>query len=70
MGLRIVDAKFAVSKKERGDDGEKEGFVNFRMLEYPGEHDDITISFEGEGGMLPLRWLMVKVLVLMFIRAR
>jgi hypothetical protein len=48
--LRIVDAKFAMPKaKESGLDA---SFVCLDMPEYPGEHDDITIIFENETGML------------------
>lgn len=48
FGVRLVDAKFALPKKNDGD----EGFVDFRILEYPGEHDDIMISFDVKEGML------------------
>ncbi len=37
--------------KEAGSDT---SFVCFDVLEYPGEHDDITIVFENEIGMLLL----------------
>ena len=52
--LRIVDAKFAMPKAR----GEEEGsvgheFVCLDMPEYPGEHDNITILFDTESGMLP-----------------
>jgi hypothetical protein len=55
FSLRIVDAKFALSK----DVGEGEapidkGFVCLDMPEYPGEHDDITIVFDNESGRIPL----------------
>ena len=69
-GLRIVDAKFAAPRKRGGGEGAEDGgFVDFRVLEYPGEHDDITILFEGEEGMLSLRWGAAKAVVLTSIRA-
>jgi hypothetical protein len=45
--VRIVDAKFALPKK---DEEEASGFVCLDMLEYATEHDDITIGFESEQG--------------------
>lgn len=55
--LRLVDAKFALpggkgegrgeSKVERGVKGR---FANLDLLEYPGEHDDITLGFESVQG--------------------
>lgn len=59
-GLRLVDAKFALPVEERrgeGKMGKEEGrisgwagmkrkFVCLDVIEYPGEHDDIVISFE------------------------
>lgn len=47
--VRIVDAKFALPKK---DDEEASGFLCLDMLEYATEHDDITIGFESEQGMM------------------
>jgi hypothetical protein len=49
--LRIVDAKFAVPKggDENYDDDDK-GFVCLDMPNYPGEHDDITVTFDTEAG--------------------
>jgi hypothetical protein len=49
--LRIVNAKFAVPKggDENYDDDDK-GFVCLDMPEYPGEHDDITVTFDSEAG--------------------
>ncbi|OBT69111.1 hypothetical protein VE03_01358 [Pseudogymnoascus sp. 23342-1-I1] len=46
FGVRLVDAKFALPKKVALADDGHEGFVDFRTLEYPGEHDDIAISFD------------------------
>ncbi|KFZ18445.1 hypothetical protein V501_01222 [Pseudogymnoascus sp. VKM F-4519 (FW-2642)] len=46
FGVRLVDAKFALPKKTALADDGNEGFLDFRTLEYPGEHDDITISFD------------------------
>ncbi|EEA18751.1 hypothetical protein TMatcc_010706 [Talaromyces marneffei ATCC 18224] len=43
--VRIVDAKFALPKK---DEEEASAFVCLDMLEYATEHDDITIVFESE----------------------
>ncbi|KFZ01885.1 hypothetical protein V500_00579 [Pseudogymnoascus sp. VKM F-4518 (FW-2643)] len=48
FGVRLVDAKFALPKKAALADDGHEGFVDFRTLEYPGEHDDIAISFDVE----------------------
>ncbi|KAH8692351.1 hypothetical protein BGW36DRAFT_363345 [Talaromyces proteolyticus] len=44
IAVRIVDAKFALPKKEE----EASEFVSLDMPDYPSEHDDITISFESE----------------------
>ena len=49
--LRISDAKFALPKGEA--DPSKE-FVSLDIPEYPGEHDDVTIEFDTEAGMLTL----------------
>lgn len=49
--LRIVDAKFAVPKGGDEDYGKDDkGFVCLDMPDYPGEHDDITITFDSEAG--------------------
>ncbi|KAJ5573241.1 hypothetical protein N7450_010225 [Penicillium hetheringtonii] len=45
FGIRIVDAKFALPKKD--DDASSE-FVCLDMPEYPIEHDDIAITFDSE----------------------
>ncbi|KAJ5580282.1 uncharacterized protein N7459_006267 [Penicillium hispanicum] len=45
FGIRIVDAKFALPKK---DDDPGSDFVCLDMPEYPIEHDDITITFDSE----------------------
>ncbi|KAJ5300403.1 uncharacterized protein N7443_005405 [Penicillium atrosanguineum] len=45
FGLRIVDAKFALPKK---DDDPSSDFVCLDMPEYPIEHDDIAIAFDTE----------------------
>lgn len=47
-GLRIVDAKFALPKK---DEDPGSNFVCLDMPEYPIEHDDISITFETDAGM-------------------
>lgn len=47
FGIRIVDAKFALPKKD--DDASSE-FVCLDMPEYPIEHDDIAITFDSEAG--------------------
>jgi hypothetical protein len=47
--IRLVDAKFALPKTE---DDPASDFVCLDMLEYPSEHDDITIAFDSEAGML------------------
>lgn len=49
--LKIVDAKFALPKggdeKDKGGDvGIEKSFVCLDMPDYPGEHDDITITFD------------------------
>lgn len=60
--LRIADAKFALPK---GSDDPDRDFLCLDVLEYPSEHDDITIGFDNEEGKLFLppqtniaRWLM------------
>ncbi|KAJ5893125.1 hypothetical protein N7504_009816 [Penicillium tannophilum] len=45
FGIRIVDAKFALPKK---DDDAASNFVCLDMPEYPIEHDDLTITFDSE----------------------
>lgn len=47
--VRIVDAKFALPKD---GEGARRKFVCLDMPEYPGEHDDIVITFDTEAGML------------------
>ena len=47
--LRLADAKFAMPK---GEEDQTRDFVCLDMPEYPGEHDDITIGFDDEQGML------------------
>lgn len=47
FGIRIVDAKFALPKK---DDDAASNFVCLDMPEYPIEHDDLTITFDSEVG--------------------
>lgn len=49
FGIRIVDAKFALPKK---DDDPASDFVCLDMPEYPIEHDDIAITFDTESGKL------------------
>ena len=48
FSLRIVDAKFPFPKS--GDDPTKD-FLCLDVPEFPGEHDDITISFDTEEGL-------------------
>ncbi|KAM0102981.1 hypothetical protein ACP6JE_002365 [Aspergillus fumigatus] len=43
--IRLVDAKFALPKTE---DDPASDFVCLDMLDYPSEHDDITIAFDSE----------------------
>ena len=47
--LRIVDAKFAMPRASEAVDA---SFACLDVLEYPGEHDDVTIVFDSESGML------------------
>lgn len=47
FGVRIIDAKFALPKK---DDDPASDFLCLDMPEYPIEHDDITITFDTEAG--------------------
>lgn len=49
FGIRIVDAKFALPKK---DEDPASDFVCLDMPEYPIEHDDIAITFDTESGKL------------------
>lgn len=51
--LKIVDAKFALPKggDEKGSDvGIEKSFICLDMPDYPGEHDDIAITFDSEAG--------------------
>lgn len=50
--LRIVDAKFALPQKVEGTEGAEKGFLCLDMPDYPGEHDDITVTFDREEGEL------------------
>ncbi|KAH6721069.1 hypothetical protein BKA61DRAFT_455363, partial [Leptodontidium sp. MPI-SDFR-AT-0119] len=43
--LRLVDAKFALPAGGKRDFRDERGFVCLDLLEYPGEHNDITIGF-------------------------
>lgn len=45
FGIRMVDAKFALPKK---DDNPASNFVCLDMPEYPIEHDDLTVTFDTE----------------------
>lgn len=47
--LRIVDAKFTLPK---GQGDQSREFICLDMPEYPSEHDDVTIGFDNEQGML------------------
>ena len=57
-GVKFVDAKFKLSRHEKGEvEGDAGGlekvrkrFVNLEGLEYAEEHDDISIGFETEAG--------------------
>jgi len=51
FGIRIVDAKFALPKR---DDDPASDFVCLDMPEYPIEHDDIAITFDTEAGAFHL----------------
>lgn len=60
FGLKLVDAKFALPVEERRGEGKmqkaegrlvgwtgvKRRFVCLDEIEYPGEHDDVLITFE------------------------
>ena len=53
FSLRIVDAKFPMPRKhgEGGKEAEIENkFICLDEVDYPGEHDDITIVFDDEKG--------------------
>lgn len=60
--VKMVDAKFALppgrdkEKKEESDveklDGLRWRFVNLEGMEYAADHDDITVGFETQEGML------------------
>jgi hypothetical protein len=47
--IRFVDAKFPLPK---GNEDTGNRFVCLDMPEYPAEHDDITIAFDSEEGMI------------------
>lgn len=47
FSIKIVDAKFALPKSS---DDDTSGFVCLDMPDYPGEHDDITLTFDSEKG--------------------
>ena len=52
FSLRIVDAKFPLPKGSgEGEGAVEHGFVCIDQVEYPGEHDDITIVFDSDAGM-------------------
>lgn len=52
FSLRIVDAKFTLPKGSgEGEGGAENGFVCIDQVEYPGEHDDITIVFDSDAGL-------------------
>jgi hypothetical protein len=52
FSLRIVDAKFPLPKGSgEGESAVENGFVCIEQVEYPGEHDDITIVFDSDSGM-------------------
>lgn len=75
FGVRLVDAKFALPREEKGRERGEAGknvegrFVCLDVPEYPGEHDDVTVVFEGEGGTCcdspsSVLWLSAYVFVL------
>ncbi|KAK8113886.1 hypothetical protein PG999_005955 [Apiospora kogelbergensis] len=51
-GLKLVDAKFPLPKvpEEGRDKTDDMAFVSLDMPDYAGEHDDISIVFDDEGG--------------------
>ena len=53
-GVKMVDAKFSLPSREKGEQSEEEKlqrrFVNLEGLDYAEEHDDIAIGFETEQG--------------------
>jgi hypothetical protein len=52
FSLRIVDAKFPLPKGSgEGEGAAENGFVCIDQVEYPGEHDDITIVFDSDAGL-------------------
>lgn len=61
--IRFVDCKFALPKTE---DDPSSDFLCLDMPDYPIEHDDISIAFDTEAGMLSSRlvwfwvWLLTK----------
>lgn len=61
FNLRMVDAKFALPK---GEEDMSKDFVCLDVPEYPGEHDDITITFNNEDGkksyvsLIPFGWML------------
>jgi hypothetical protein len=62
-GLRLVDAKFALAGgKGEGREGKgavKSRFACLDLLDYAGEHDDITIGFETKEGKLLIRSVLL-----------
>ena len=49
--MRLVDAKFALPHKDdKQPRTEEHQFTCLDLPEYPGEHDDITIGFDGVAG--------------------
>jgi hypothetical protein len=61
FGIRMVDAKFALPKK---DDNPASNFVCLDMPEYPIEHDDLTVTFDTEACELYLSFDTVLPLTL------
>lgn len=59
--LRIVDAKFALPK---GHDDQSREFVCLDVPGYPSEHDDVTIGFDNEQGMLLRTWTRYLLMLL------
>lgn len=63
--LRIVDAKFAAPKGgDESYEGHDKGFICLDMLEYPGEHDDITVTFDSEASRFMLRRCLIYMLII------
>jgi hypothetical protein len=61
-GVKMVDAKFKLPNRQKGeaeDERFRSRFINLEGLDYAEEHDDITISFDTEQGKSRLLILVV-----------